>query len=121
MRWLARAALAALGSMTSFFIACAYGVPWRYDKSGHVVDATTRQGIAGIRVACTAADVPGTPRIVQETRTGPSGEFHLGVDACDALDVADVDGAENGSYAGTTLPFTPADEYDLVVELDPIP
>lgn len=117
MRWLARAALAALGSMTSFFIACAYGVPWRYEKAGRVLDATTQQGIGGISVAC--VDDVGAP--LHATRTGPTGAFHLGVDACAALAFADVDGAENGAYLGASLPFTPGDERDLVVELEPSP
>src|SRR5512133_1792119 len=120
MRWLARAALAALGSMTSVFIACAYGVPWRYSKSGHVLDSATKQGIPGISVACVGG-VLGAQQVVKETTTGVSGGWALGVDGCDALVFADVDGAENGAYAGTTVPFTPDDQQDLVVELDPLP
>src|SRR5512133_348054 len=114
MRWLTRAALAALGSMTSVFIACAYGVPWRYEKSGHVRDAASKQGIPGIRVSC---EVAGASR--ENTRTGADGAFLLGVDGCDALGFSDVDGAANGTYAGTTIPFTAADERDMLVELDP--
>src|SRR5512141_2452023 len=106
MRWLARAALAALGSVTTFFIACAYGVRWSYEKSGHVLDAATRRGIPGIAVACVAAD--GHPS--NEARTGAGGAFSLGVDTCAALTFADVDGAENGAYAPASLPFTPGDE-----------
>jgi hypothetical protein len=117
MRWLARAALAALGTVTTFFIACAYGVPWRYSKSGHVLDAASRRGIAGIQVAC--VDAQG--QAVRETRSTSDGAFSLGVDACEALAFADVDGAANGAYAPLTLPFTPQDESDIVVELDPVP
>ncbi len=117
MRWLARAALAALGSVTTLFIACAYGVPWRYSKSGHVLDATTRQGIAGIQVAC----VDGQGQVLRDTRSAADGVFSLGVDACDALAFADVDGADTGAYAPASVPFTPQDESGMVVELDPVP
>jgi hypothetical protein len=117
MRWLARAALAALGSVTTLFIACAYGVPWRYSKSGHVLDATTRQGITGIQVAC--VDAQG--QAVRETRSASGGVFSLGVDSCDALAFSDVDGAANGAYAPTTVPFTPQDESGMVVALEPVP
>jgi hypothetical protein len=114
MRWLARAALAVLGSMTSVFIACAYGVPWRYEKSGHVRDAASKQGIPGILVSC---EVAGTGRM--DARTDVDGAFFLGVDGCDALAFADVDGAANGTYAPASVPFTAVDERDMVVELDP--
>lgn len=118
MRWLARAALAALGSFSSVFIACAYGTPWRYTKSGHVLDAGTKQGIPGIQVAC----VDAASIVMRQTMTGASGRFELGLDVeCDALAFTDVDGAENGAYAAASLPFASDDEPDLVVELTPAP
>ncbi len=117
MRWLARAALAALGSVTTLFIACAYGVPWRYSKSGHVLDAVTKQGIPGIQVAC----VGGQGEVLRDTRSAAGGAFSLGVDACEALTFADVDGAANGTYAPASVPFTPLDDSGMVVELDPLP
>lgn len=117
MRWLARAALAALGSVTTFFIACAYGVRWSYEKSGRVLDAGTRQGIPGIAVACAAPQGPP----YNETRTGAGGAFSLGVDTCAALTFTDVDGAENGAYAPVTVPFAPGDESGVIVEMGPVP
>jgi hypothetical protein len=119
MRWLMRAALAALGSMTSVFIACAYGVPWRYEKQGTVRDAVTKAGIPGVSVACTSPAAGGG--VVATTRTDDAGRFSLGVDGCGALAFSDVDGAANGTYASATVAFTPSDERDMIVELDPVP
>jgi hypothetical protein len=117
MRWLARAALAALGSVVSVFIACAYGVPYRFVKTGRVVDATTAQGIPGIRVGCVLGGG------MAEARTSDAeGRFALEIEStCDALAFDDVDGAQNGAYASKSLPFTEGDEYDLLVELDRSP
>src|SRR5512140_485932 len=117
MRWLTRAALAALSSVVSVFIACAYGTPWRYVKSGRVVGVGTSVGIPGIRVGCavgaTFSDV---------ANTDADGLFTLHVeDACDEVRFTDVDGAANGAWQETVLPFVAADETGLLVELDPVP
>lgn len=117
MRWLARAALAALGSVVTVFIACAYGVPWRYVKAGRVLDAATGQGIPGIRAGCRLG-----AGLVSYDVADADGDFELHVDSrCDELRFDDVDGAANGAYASTALPFTDGDELDLVVELEPAP
>jgi hypothetical protein len=117
MRWLARAALAALGSVVTVFIACAYGVPWRYAKAGHVVDAGTGEGIPGVRVGCLLGGVVG-PSVL----SGDGGAFQLHLDTrCDALAFDDVDGADHGAYASASLPFAEADELELLVALEPQP
>jgi hypothetical protein len=117
MRWLARAALAALGSVVSVFIACAYGTPWRYVKEGRVVDATTGEGIPGIQAGCLLAG-----GLVSSDLSDGEGRFALRVDSrCDEVGFTDVDGADNGAYAPQALPFTEGDETDLLIELEPAP
>jgi hypothetical protein len=117
MRWLARAALAALGSVVSVFIACAYGVPYRFVKTGRVVDATIAQGIPGIRVGCVVGGA-----VHESGSSDPEGRFALEIEStCDALAFDDVDGAQNGAYVSKALPFIEGDERDLLVELDPSP
>jgi hypothetical protein len=116
MRWLARVALAALSSVVSVFMACAYGTPWRYVKSGRVVGAGTSVGIPGIQVGCALGG-----ELATFVTTEADGQFTLGVaDTCDDLRFTDVDGAANGEYQAAVLPFTAADEHDLLVELDPV-
>jgi hypothetical protein len=117
MRWLARAALAALSSFVSVFIACAYGTPWRYVKSGRVVGAGTSVGIPGIQAGCALGG-----GLAAVATTDAEGLFTLHIDdTCDELRFSDVDGAANGAYQQAVLPFVAADETELLVELTPVP
>src|SRR5512139_787180 len=117
MRWLARIALGALGSVVSVFIACAYGTPWRYVKAGRVVAAGTAEGIPGIEVGCVLGG-----GLADVASTDAGGRFTLHVDrSCDEVTFADVDGAQNGAYVDAALAFVAADELDLLVELERAP
>jgi hypothetical protein len=117
MRWLTRAALAALSSVVSVFMACAYGVPWRFEKSGRVVTAGTSVGIPGIQAGCVLGG-----GLAASATTDADGHFTLHIDdTCDELRFTDVDGAANGAWQQTVLPFVASDETALVVELNPVP
>jgi hypothetical protein len=99
------------------FIACAYGVPWRYAKAGRVVDAAAGEGIPGIQAGCVLAGA-----VREADVSGADGGFALHIETrCDELRFTDVDGAENGAYATQAIPFTEGDEYDLLIELEPAP
>lgn len=102
MRALARLALwlGALG--VPFTIACAYGMPVEYTKSGKVVDADTHEGIEGIQVTCLGGGVERGSAL-----SGADGSVAIETateDECDTYEAEDVDGAANGSYQPASLP-----------------
>jgi hypothetical protein len=99
-RWLLR--LFAFG--TQIFIAACYGPPAVYRSllyKGRVLDADTKQPIVGIQVTCRepiGADGGLAPGPAELTDAG--GGFLLATPlACVELEVRDVDGPANGSYA----------------------
>lgn len=73
-------------------IAACYGMPYRFSKTGHVVDSETKEGILGIEVACMRA---GSAQATAYTLE--DGSFWLEFnDPCDHYRVEDVDGEDNG-------------------------
>ena len=95
------------------FIAACYGAPYRYSKTGKVIDAESEDGIDGIQVTCVEGDYE-----TSMAYTGPDGVFWLSYDApCDALRIEDVDGEDHGGvYLPRTVPFD-EDCAELTVEL----
>ncbi|HEY3446880.1 MAG TPA: hypothetical protein VGK67_10975 [Myxococcales bacterium] len=103
MRALARVAMW-LGTFgVPFVIACAYGVPVTYSKTGKVIDADTHEGITGIQVTCKRA---GAADVVSTTTVGGDVILDTGSEQpCDTYEALDVDGDANGGrYAPASLP-----------------
>lgn len=114
MRLVARMFLWLIQVAIPIVIAACYGAPFRYSKSGHVIDANTKEGIDGIRVTCLE-----NGNDWNNTYTYNSGYFEVYYDIpCDYLQFTDEDGPENGSYRNRTIEFD-QDCPDLTVELTP--
>ena len=113
MRTIARFFLWLVTAAIPVVIAACYGMPYKYSKSGHVIDSETKEGIQGIQVTCVVNDSDYSMAYTYE-----EGAFVIEYDAdCDALRVEDVDGEDNG---GTYLPRTVAfckDCQDITIEL----
>jgi hypothetical protein len=115
VRSVARFLLWIVTGAVPFVIAACYGVMYSFSRSGRVVDAVTHQGIEGIQVTCRIGGMSGSV-----TSSWTDGNFLLDYDQpCDEVQFVDVDGAANGSYQATTVPF-PA-SGDLLVEMTPEP
>jgi hypothetical protein len=113
MRTLKRLVLSAVTATTGVLVACAYGM--FYSWTGRVRDATTQQGIPGIRVSCLVGG-----SVVDTGTTDGQGSYDLDRSGdCEQLRFEDVDGAANGTYDGTTVDLP--QESGLVVDLTPAP
>jgi hypothetical protein len=100
MKWIAKILLWIIGVAIPVVIAACYGMPYKFSKTGKVVDAETKAGIDGIQVTCVQG---GQDEDVAFTY---SGDFTLWYDIpCDTLQIKDVDGAQNGEYQDREIEF----------------
>jgi putative lipoprotein (rSAM/lipoprotein system) len=102
-----------LGAVVPVIIACAYGTPFRFAKSGKVQDATTKNAIPGIQVSCLQDG-----QSDNETWTDTDGQFYLEYNECSELKFEDIDGTENGEYESHTTALGSPDQ-EITVELQP--
>lgn len=112
MKWAYRCMLWLLGVAIPVFLAACYGMPYRFSKTGKVVDRATGDGIYGLKVSCPANGYS------QSDYTNPDGSFTLFYDTpCERLEISDTDGDDNGRYQDKAVPF--CDECaEQVVELE---
>ncbi|HEY3357555.1 MAG TPA: hypothetical protein VGQ83_30165 [Polyangia bacterium] len=88
-------------------IAACYGTAYRFGKTGKVLDAATRAGVAGVTVTCVAGG-----RETRAVRTAANGSFQLMTQReCDELRVADGAGAR---YAATSVPGGATDDVGVI-------
>jgi hypothetical protein len=110
---LARAGLRLLMFAVPVLIACCYGVRQMF-RHGRVVDRQTGAGIAGIQVEGLRDD--GTPAF--SVASASDGGFTVSEEHPPAsLRATDVDGALNGEYVTTVVPYDPTGA-DPLLRLD---
>lgn len=114
MRGLAKLGLWVLGTAVPVFIAACYGIAYRFNRAGHVVDRQSGAGIAGIEVACLQGETE-----TDIAYSSEDGSFSLNFDEpCESVRATDVDGDMNGgAYQSTTVPL-PEPEETFVIEMD---
>jgi hypothetical protein len=120
MRRVERLLLGLLSSVVTVFVACAYGVPFSFQKTGRVRASGTQDGIGGIQVFC--AD-PAVDRPLAVS--APDGRFYLPIPEgdrdCTTLRFEDADGAANGAWQPRLVTGVAGDQDGIDVELDPVP
>jgi len=110
MKNLSRALLKLLTLGIPVVIAACYGMPYKYNASGKVIDKGSHQPIPGISVACLKTD----GSTLTATTTGQDGSFYIGSDTgCAGLSATDVDGATNGSFKPASAPFSDTDNVTI--------
>lgn len=89
-----------LGTLIPIMIAACYGPMYRYTRYGQVIDDKTQEGVTGIKVTC-LRDGGST-----STTTHGDGTFYFDeYERCEALNIEDVDGQQNGgTYHTRTVP-----------------
>lgn len=114
MRLLAKMILWLMQVAIPIVIAACYGAPFRYSKSGKVIDSETRAGINGIRITCLE-----NGNDWNTSYSFSDGHFDVFYDVpCEYLRFTDEDGPENGGhYAERLVPFD-EDCPEITVELD---
>ncbi len=113
MRFGKKLLLGVMGVVVPVIVAACYGVPYRFSKSGKVVDKTTGQGVPSLDVVCVSGN-----NEADLTVTGVDGVFDLWYDqACDAVLIRDVDGDTNGVYGAQRVDFC-EDCDPWVIEID---
>ena len=116
VRSVARFLLWIVTGAVPFVIAACYGVMYSFSRNGRVVDAVTHTGIQGIQVTCRAGGY-----VQSMANSATDGSFVIDYDQpCETVELTDVDGAANGSYQATTVPFTSSGDL-LLVEMTPEP
>jgi hypothetical protein len=108
-RTIAKGALWLVTGLVPVVIAACYGAYYGFQRGGRVADATSRQGVGGIRVTCRVGD-----RVTSQAVSRADGWYSLTEDQpCDEVLFEDVDGAENGSYLPASVPAPPAGDVNV--------
>ena len=114
MQFVAKFFLWIIGVAIPVVIAACYGMPYRYGKTGRVVDAETQAGINGLKVSC----LKGGAEIGMDY-SSPTGYFDIGYDQpCEFVQVTDEDGELNGGiYLEQTVPYCEGCPEQLVIPM----
>ena len=96
MKTIARVLLGALTTFVPVVIAACYGMVYKYNASGQVIDKDTHEGLSNIRVSCMANGVA-----EGEDDLSDHGAFYLRFNTpCTTLLAEDVAAADGGTDAG---------------------